>query len=231
MREQSLQRHVYRHQGLSSSGDCFEDVSGWGSPAVRGPLPAVSRGSQGPHRRGHQAGSAPSSMRARRALPQLWRTADRLHARMRAIGCGYPDGNDFDRLRFDPAFKSACGRLPVTGADLCSLPTISRWANAPSLREIIRLTYLLVDIWCRGYAKPPNAVVLDSARSAIPAKIPPNNAISAHVSPLHRTVHSAIIVTYATDGVWHCPCAGPQADPKPPPSPPWRLSTRIGAIR
>jgi hypothetical protein len=24
---------------------------------------------------------------------------------MLAIGCGYPDGNDFDRLRFDPAFK------------------------------------------------------------------------------------------------------------------------------
>ena len=31
--------------------------------------------------------------------------ADVLRARMLAIGCGYPDGNDFDRLRFDPAFK------------------------------------------------------------------------------------------------------------------------------
>ena len=29
--------------------------------------------------------------------------ADVLRARMLAIGCGYPDGNDFDRLRFDPA--------------------------------------------------------------------------------------------------------------------------------
>ena len=61
--------------------------------------------------------------------------------RMLAIGCGYPDGNDFDRLRFDPAFKLACGRLPDTGGDLCSQPTISRWENAPTLREIIRLTY------------------------------------------------------------------------------------------
>jgi hypothetical protein len=52
--------------------------------------------------------------------------ADVLRARMLAIGCGYPDGNDFDRLRFDPAFKLACGRLPETGADLCSQPTISR---------------------------------------------------------------------------------------------------------
>ena len=35
--------------------------------------------------------------------------ADVLRARMLAIGCGYPDGNDFDWLRRDPAFKLACG--------------------------------------------------------------------------------------------------------------------------
>ena len=87
--------------------------------------------------------------------------ADVLRARMLAIGCGYPDGNDFDWLRCDPAFKLACGRLPDSGADLCSQPTISRWENAPTLREIIRLTYALVDIWCRSYAKPPRSVVLD----------------------------------------------------------------------
>src|SRR5215468_1407982 len=87
--------------------------------------------------------------------------ADVLRARMLAIGCGYPDGNDFDRLRYDPAFKLACGRAPDTGADLCSQPTISRWENAPTLREIIRLTYALVDIWCMSYAKPPKAVTLD----------------------------------------------------------------------
>ena len=51
---------------------------------------------------------------------------------MLAIGCGYPDGNDFDRLRFDPAFKLACGRLPDTGGDLCSQPTLSRLENAPT---------------------------------------------------------------------------------------------------
>ena len=87
--------------------------------------------------------------------------ADVLRARMLAIGCGYPDGNDFDWLRRDAAFKLACGRLPDTGRDLCSQPTISRWENAPTLREIIRLTYALVDIWCRSYQKPPRSVVLD----------------------------------------------------------------------
>ena len=86
---------------------------------------------------------------------------DVLRARIFAIACGYPDGNDLDRLRFDPAFKLACGRLPETGADLCSQPTISRWENAPSLKEIIRLTYALIDIWCASYTTPPAAVVLD----------------------------------------------------------------------
>ena len=57
--------------------------------------------------------------------------------------------------------KLACGRLPDSGGDLCSQPTISRWENAPTLREIIRLTYALVDIWCQSYQKPPRSVVLD----------------------------------------------------------------------
>ena len=86
---------------------------------------------------------------------------DVLSARMLAIACGYPDGNDFHFLRSDPAFKLACGRLPDTGADLCSQATVSRWENAPTLKEIVRLTYALIDIWCASYSKPPASVVLD----------------------------------------------------------------------
>src|SRR5271169_4701592 len=87
--------------------------------------------------------------------------ADVLKARMLAIACGYPDGNDFDWLRFDPAFKLACGRLPDTGANLCSQPTVSRFENAPTLKDTIRLSYAPIDIWCRSYAKPPASVMLD----------------------------------------------------------------------
>ena len=86
---------------------------------------------------------------------------DVLRTRVLAIACGYPDGNDLNWLRSDPAFKLACGRLPETGADLCSQPTISRWENAPTLREIIRLTYALIDIWCGSYKAPPRSVILD----------------------------------------------------------------------
>jgi hypothetical protein len=87
--------------------------------------------------------------------------ADILRARMLAIACGYEDADDLDHLRTDPGFKLACGRLPDSGADLCSQPTVSRWENAPTLREVVRLTYAMVDIYCASYAVPPAAVTLD----------------------------------------------------------------------
>jgi hypothetical protein len=87
--------------------------------------------------------------------------ADILRARMLAIACGYEDADDLDHLRSDPGFKLACGRLPDTGNDLCSQPTMSRWENAPSLREVVRLTYAMVDIYCASYPRPPAAVTLD----------------------------------------------------------------------
>ena len=77
--------------------------------------------------------------------------ADMIRARTFAIACGYENGNDLDRLRRDPAFKLACGRLPDTGRDLCSQPTLSRLENAPQLREVIRLSCALVDLWMDSY--------------------------------------------------------------------------------
>src|SRR3984957_704218 len=86
---------------------------------------------------------------------------DILRARIFAIACGYEDADDLDRLRSDPAFKLACGRLPDTGTDLCSQPTISRWENAPALRDLIRLMGVMVDLYCNSYATPPAVVTLD----------------------------------------------------------------------
>ena len=83
---------------------------------------------------------------------------DILRARIFAIACGYPDADDLDDLRSDPAFKLACGRLPESGDDLASQPTVSRWENAPDLRTLLRLGYAMIDLWCRNYAlcgRPP----------------------------------------------------------------------------
>ena len=80
---------------------------------------------------------------------------------MFAICCGYEDADDLDHLRSDPAFKLACGRLPDTGRDLCSQPTLSRLENAPRLRDVIRLTYTLVDAWMNSHPCEPASVTLD----------------------------------------------------------------------
>src|SRR6201992_2246568 len=89
------------------------------------------------------------------------RVADILRARMLAIACGYEDADDLDHLRSDPGFKLACGRLPESGAELCSQPTVSRWENAPILREVVRMRYAMIDAYCASYKRPPRAVTLD----------------------------------------------------------------------
>ena len=87
--------------------------------------------------------------------------ADMVRARILAIACGYEDADDLDALRVDPAFKLACGRLPDTGANLCSQPTLSRLENAPSLKDAIGLTWALVDQWMASYEREPASVILD----------------------------------------------------------------------
>ncbi|MER9083102.1 transposase [Mesorhizobium sp. M0895] len=78
--------------------------------------------------------------------------------RLRLRGC-----HDLDRLRTDPAFKLAYGRLPDSGLDLCSQPTCSRLENLPDLKTLIRLGDVLVNLWLSSYAAPPESVTLDVA--------------------------------------------------------------------
>jgi Transposase DDE domain group 1 len=71
----------------------------------------------------------------RRAPERVRHTlAEMIRYRALLIAAGYPDGNDCDLLKSDPAFKMAVGRLPENGGDLCSQPTISRLEN-PGLRR------------------------------------------------------------------------------------------------
>ena len=57
--------------------------------------------------------------------------ADMIGARMFAIACGYEDCDDLDVLRFDPAFKLACGRLPESGRDLMSAADLVQARERP----------------------------------------------------------------------------------------------------
>ena len=120
--------------------------------------------------------------------------ADILRARMLAIACGYEDADDLDHLRTDPGFKLACGRLPDSGRDLCSQPTISRWENMPNLREVIRLSYAMVDLYCASYRRPPGAVTLDIDDTVdVVRSLPPRRrgAISSSHCSMPTTTNAA----------------------------------------
>lgn len=86
---------------------------------------------------------------------------DILRARMLAIACGYEDADDLDHLRHDPGFKLALDKLPESQVGLCSQPTMSRWENAPGLREVGQMMAAMVDLYCQSYDAPPAAVILD----------------------------------------------------------------------
>ena len=84
-----------------------------------------------------------------------------LRWRMLLIAAGYEDADDCDSLRADPVFKMAVGRLPESGAALCSQPTMSRLENAPRKIEIARMMAAMVDLFCASFDRPPRAVRLD----------------------------------------------------------------------
>jgi len=83
-----------------------------------------------------------------------------IRTRMLMIAAGYEDGNDADRLRHDPMFKLAMGRLPDDG-DLCSQPTISRLENLPDARALLRMGRAMVDHYCQSFRQVPRRIVLD----------------------------------------------------------------------
>jgi hypothetical protein len=61
--------------------------------------------------------------------------------------------NDLADLRTAPAPKLASGRLPDSGRDPCSQPTISLRENAPTRHEVAAMSYAKVDISCASNQK------------------------------------------------------------------------------
>jgi hypothetical protein len=65
------------------------------------------------------------------------------------IACGCEDQDDADTLRTDPLLKLVCGRLPETGRDLASQPTLSRLENAVDRQSCYRLAVALGELYLR----------------------------------------------------------------------------------
>lgn len=83
--------------------------------------------------------------------------------RQRVFGLvgGYEDQNDHDRMRTDPVLKLTCER-GLQDDPLASQPTLSRFENWPSAREVTRINRLLVGHYIALRREdPPTEIILD----------------------------------------------------------------------
>jgi hypothetical protein len=87
--------------------------------------------------------------------------AEMIRFRALLIAAGYPDANDCDALRNDPAFKMAVGRLPEMESELCSQPTMCRLENLPGPTALKRMTAAMVDLFCASFDEVPRRILLD----------------------------------------------------------------------
>jgi hypothetical protein len=96
----------------------------------------------------------------RRPLHSL---ATLVRQRIFQIACGYADQNDADTLRSDPLLKLVCGRLPESGTDLASQPTLSRLENRVDRHVCEALAEALVRLYIRQRQRGgrPAHIVLD----------------------------------------------------------------------
>ena len=83
-----------------------------------------------------------------------------LMQRIFQIICGYDDANDANDLRIDPGFKASCDKLP-SEADLASQPTITRFENSITTKDLYRIAKVIVDQFIASYKTPPEAIILD----------------------------------------------------------------------
>ena len=85
--------------------------------------------------------------------------------RVLGICCGYEDCNDFDTLRYDPLFDLSTN---LKGA-LASQPTLCRFENGVTEKEVQALSRELVELCLRGRKKTPGRVVIDLDATDDPA--------------------------------------------------------------
>jgi DNA-binding CsgD family transcriptional regulator len=129
-----------------------------------------------------------------------------LRQRIYQIVAGYEDANDADRLRHDPTLQIVADQ--ELREALGSQPTLSRWENAPSARDLVRLNDALLDQFirlCGKQVRQRGEILLDIdstddpthgqqqlsifKRGLRPAYVPPHAYLRASQRmPIGRTV-------------------------------------------
>jgi len=115
---------------------------------------------------------------------------DLLAQRVFGIACGYPDGNDGDRLADDPVHKLLLDRDPFEGQPLASQPTVSRFENAVSTKDLYRMGASLLD------------TVIERHRKRLRRKV---RRITLDFDPTDDPTHGAQQLTFF-NGHYDCWC-------------------------
>jgi len=84
-----------------------------------------------------------------------------LTQRVFQIAAGYEDANDCDTLREDSILKLCSEVLPENGRHLSSQPTMSRFENSLSHRELYNIGYVFIDQFIDSYPEEPSIIILD----------------------------------------------------------------------
>jgi hypothetical protein len=92
---------------------------------------------------------------------------EQIAQRVLQIAAGYASTDDALFLRNDPAIKMAVGRNPQSDAALSSQPTLSRFENNRTWKELYLLCVWLVDYYIKCHPKRPKCLELDFDGSAI----------------------------------------------------------------
>jgi hypothetical protein len=83
-----------------------------------------------------------------------------VRSRVFGIVAGYEDQNDHDALRSDAIFKMIADRSPDDG-DLASQPTLSRFENAVTPGDLLRLEDWFIRRFVDSFDEPPVEISLD----------------------------------------------------------------------
>ena len=112
--------------------------------------------------------------------------------RMFGIAQGYEDNNDAATLARDPAMKIMVGKAPESAGDLASQPTLSRFENRVTAKDLRRLSDWLLELYLKTHPGPRKTIILDMDATDDPtpweaaAQLLSRALRRTHVSPAPR---------------------------------------------
>jgi hypothetical protein len=81
--------------------------------------------------------------------------------RVYQIIAGYEDANDSNKLRNDTVLKMSVGRTPMSGKALASQPTMTRFENAPTVKELYDIAFAFAQHFVDSYKAEPPVIIID----------------------------------------------------------------------